>query len=78
MKKRRTEIAFLKNINLFSHPQKKIGPSVETERPLRLLDMRIFKCIICKTGNLLKNVLLPAFSVYFLLFIYSSTNIHCV
>ena len=70
MKKERIEIGFLKNINLFSQSRKKIGPSVETERPLRLLDMRIFKCIICKPGNLLKNVLLPALSICPLLFNY--------
>ncbi len=55
-KKREAKIAYLKNINLLSQSQKKTGPSVETERPLRLLDMRIFKCIICEPGNLLKNV----------------------
>ncbi len=64
------EIAFLKNINLFTPPHKKIGPSVETERPLRLLDMRLFKCIVCKANNILKNVL-PAF-------IFSSrANLYC-
>ena len=32
---------------MYSHNLKKTGPSVETERPLRLLDMRIFNCLCC-------------------------------
>ena len=34
------------NINYF-HTLKKTGPPVETRRPLRLLDMRIFNCLCC-------------------------------
>jgi hypothetical protein len=33
--------------NKYFHNLKKTGPSVETERPLRLLDMRIFNCLCC-------------------------------
>ncbi len=50
-KKRWAKNIFFSDINLFSPPHKKIGPSVETERPLRLLDMRLFKCIISKADN---------------------------
>ncbi len=59
-----------RNIYLTSHLHKKTGPSVETERPLRLLDMRLFKCIICSADNLLKNVL-PA------CLFYSVANLYC-
>jgi len=34
------------NIKYF-HALKKTGPPVETRRPLRLLDMRIFNCFCC-------------------------------
>jgi hypothetical protein len=33
--------------NMYFHPLKKTGLPVETGRPLRLLDMRIFNCICC-------------------------------
>jgi hypothetical protein len=33
--------------NKYFHNLKKTGPPVETGRPLRLLDMRIFNCICC-------------------------------
>lgn len=71
-KKRVRKITFLKNINLFSLPQKKTGPSVETERPLRLLDMRLFKCIVWKTDNNLKNVSPALLFVFVCLFIYTA------
>jgi len=32
---------------LYFWPLKKTGPPVETGRPLRLLDMRLFNCIVC-------------------------------
>jgi hypothetical protein len=34
-------------INKYFHPLKKTGPPVETGRPLRLLDMRIFNFLCC-------------------------------
>lgn len=73
-KQRVRKITFLKNINLFSLPHKKIGPSVETERPLRLLDMRLFKCIVYKPDNNLKNVSPLLLFVFFCLFI-STANL---
>ena len=33
--------------NEYFHTLKKTGPPVETRRPLRLLDMRIFNCLCC-------------------------------
>ena len=33
--------------NKYFHNLKKTGPPVETRRPLRLLDMRIFNCLCC-------------------------------
>jgi hypothetical protein len=33
--------------NRYFHNLKKTGPPVETERPLRLLDMRLFNCLCC-------------------------------
>lgn len=69
-KKRILKNILFKYLKLLLLPHKKIGPSVETERPLRLLDMRLFRCIICKAGNLLKNIL-PAFIFY------SRANLNC-
>lgn len=70
MKKSISKNIFFRNNNPSTYPYKKTGPSVETERPLRLLDMRLFKCIICKADSLLKNFL-PAF-------IFSSrANLYC-
>ncbi len=71
IKKRVPKITFLKNINSFSRPHKKTGPSVETERPLRLLDMRLFKCIVCKTDNNLKYVS-PALLLFVLFYLFIS------
>ena len=34
-------------MNKYFHNLKKTGPPVETGRPLRLLDMRIFNCLCC-------------------------------
>jgi hypothetical protein len=34
-------------INKYFQGLKKTGPPVETGRPLRLLDMRLFNCICC-------------------------------
>lgn len=33
--------------NKYFHNLKKTGPPVETGRPLRLLDMRLFNCLCC-------------------------------
>ena len=33
--------------NKYFHHLKKTGPPVETGRPLRLLDMRLFNCLGC-------------------------------
>lgn len=33
--------------NMYFHTLKKTGLPVETGRPLRLLDMRIFNCLCC-------------------------------
>jgi hypothetical protein len=40
------KILFMLN-NIYFHDLKKTGPLVETRRPLRLLDMRLFNCLSC-------------------------------
>ena len=48
--------------NIYFHDLKKTGPLVETRRPLRLLDMRLFNCLscaettACNRKNLPKNL----------------------
>jgi hypothetical protein len=39
-------------IKRYFHGLKKTGPPVETRRPLRLLDMRIFNCFSCADSQL--------------------------
>lgn len=61
--------------NKYFHNLKKTGPPVETERPLRLLDMRIFNCLCCadttacngKTSNYYLPQQLPVLLVTHLL-----------
>jgi len=57
--------------NKYFSSLKKTGPPVETGRPLRLLDMRIFNCLCCAdttayNGKILNNYIyqqLPVFLI---------------
>ncbi|MEO6637838.1 MAG: hypothetical protein ABIN25_06155 [Ginsengibacter sp.] len=46
-----------KNTTRTKLAHKKTGPSVETERPLRLLDMRLFKYFVSIADSFLNNIL---------------------